>query len=65
VEPPQLTHLILYGPQKDRSDPCCLELEQFFGALSRCSNGQSLAQQFDWAIQCQAQHSTEEFLLAY
>ncbi len=61
MEPPQLTHLVLYGPQEDLSDPCCLELEQFFGALGRCSNGQSLAQQFDWAIQCRAQHLNEEF----
>ena len=33
VEPPQLIYLVLYGPQKDLSDPCRLELEEFFGAL--------------------------------
>jgi hypothetical protein len=34
VEPPQLTHLVLYGSQEDPLDPCCLELAQLFGALS-------------------------------
>ena len=43
VEPYQLIHLILYRPQEDLSDSCCLELDQFFNALSRCSNGQALA----------------------
>ena len=52
MEPPQLIHLVLYRSQKDLSDPCSLELAQFFGALSRRPNGQSLAQQFDRAIQC-------------
>jgi hypothetical protein len=61
VEPPQLIYLVLYGPQKDLLDPRSLELEEFFGALGSCSNGQSLAQQFDWAIQCRAQCLNEEF----
>jgi hypothetical protein len=61
VEPCQLAYLVRYGPQEDLADPCCLELEQFFGALGRCSNGQSLAQQLDGATQGRTHHLNEEF----
>src|SRR6266566_5378703 len=61
VEPPQLSHLVLYGPQKYLSDPCSLELEQFFGALSRSANRQSLPQLLDRAAKRWTNHLHQQF----
>ena len=61
MEARQLSCLVLYRPQENLSDPGSLELDQFVGALGRCSNEQSLAQQLNGATQSWTHHLNEEF----
>jgi hypothetical protein len=61
VEPRQLSCFVLDRPQEDPLNPCRLELDQFSGAFSRCSNKQSLAQQLDRATQRRTHHLHQEF----
>src|SRR2546421_11090625 len=56
VEPRQLTCLVLDRPQENLLDPCRLEPGQFFGALGRRPNKQTLVQQFDRAAQRRTHH---------
>src|SRR6266536_4036014 len=61
VEPRQLTCLVLDRPQENLLDPCRLEPGQFFGALGRRPNKQTLAQQFDRVAQRRTHHLHQEF----
>src|SRR5207245_8482215 len=47
--------------QENLLDPCCLELGQFFGAIGRRPNKESLAQQLDRATQRWTHHLNQEF----